>query len=143
MSHAASSVTILSGQSVISRLYTRGVSSEEAREAVRVFDFMRRCKDRLPPDSSNAFWLGHLSDFDRCCSRLTITCAIKVPREQNETSRLGQALQLLKISCESLDNDTLYSHWLDSVMTSTRCVYSNNSFPIMLTNLCFITVKLF
>ncbi len=30
----------------------------------------------------SAFWLEHLSDFDRCCSRLTITCVIKVPREQ-------------------------------------------------------------
>ncbi len=57
-------------------------------------DFMWR-KDRLKPDKSNAFWLEHLSDFDRRCSRLTITCAIKVPWEQNETSRRGQALQLL------------------------------------------------
>ncbi len=56
------------------------------------------------------------------CSRLTITCTIKVPREQNETSRRSQMLQLLKIGCESHDDDTLYSHWSDSVMTSTRCV---------------------
>ncbi len=89
---------------------------------IGLFDFMQRCKDRLPPDKSNAFWLGHLSDFDRRCSRLTITCAIKVPREQNETSRQGQALHLLKISCESLDDDMLHSHWSDSVITSTRCV---------------------
>ncbi len=51
----------------------------------------------LPYQKSNAFWLEHLSDFDRRCSRFTITCAIKVPREQNETSRRGQVLQLLKI----------------------------------------------
>ncbi len=70
----------------------------------------------------SAFWLEHLSDFDRCCSRLTITCVIKVPREQNETSRRGQALQLLKIGCKILDDETLYSHWSDSVMTSKMCV---------------------
>ncbi len=52
--------------------------------------------------------------FDRRC--------IKLPREQNETSPRGQALQLLKIGCESLDDDTLYFHWSDSVMTSTTCV---------------------
>ncbi len=127
---------------------------------------MRRRKDRLPPNKSSAFliffffflmfnggwhpecafWLEHLSDFDRRCCRLTITCAIKVQREQNETSRRGQVLQLLKIGCESLDDDTLYSHWSESVMTGTTCVvcvYSNNSFPIMLTNRVFITVKLF
>ncbi len=98
-----------------------------------------------PPNKSNAFWLEHLSDFDWRCSRL-ITCAIKVPQEQNETSRRGQALQLLKIGCESLDDDTLYSHWLDPVMTSTRCVacvYSNDSIPIMLTNLRFYNSKAF
>ncbi len=66
----------------------------------------------------HSFWLEHLSDFDRCCSHPTIACAIKVPREQNETSRQGQVLQLLKIVCKSLDDDTLYSHWLESVMTS-------------------------
>jgi len=63
-------------------------------------------KDQLPPDKSNAFWLENLSDFDRRCSRLTITYAIKVLREQNETSCLGQGLQLLKIGCEILDDDT-------------------------------------
>ncbi len=61
---------------------------------IRLFDFMRRRKNRLPPDKSNAFWLEHLSDFDRRCSRLTITCVIKVPREQNETSRRGQTLEV-------------------------------------------------
>ncbi len=103
--------------------------SRLVRKTLGVFDFMRCCKDRLLPDKSNAFWLEHLSDFDRHCSCLTITRAIKVPREQNETSRWGQALQLLKIGCESLDDDTLYSHWSDAVITSTRCVacvYSNN-----------------
>ncbi len=49
---------------------------------------MRRRKYQLLPDKSNAFWLEHLSDFDR---RLMVTCAIKVLREQNETSRRGQA----------------------------------------------------
>ncbi len=49
-------------------------------ERVGLFDFMWRRKDRVPPDKSNAFWLEHLSDFDRRCSHLTIT----VPREQNE-----------------------------------------------------------
>ncbi len=52
---------------------------------IGVFDFMQRLKNRLPPDKSNAFWLEHLSDFDRRCSCLTITCVFKVPREQNET----------------------------------------------------------
>ncbi len=80
--------------------------------SIGLFDFMRY-KDQLPPDKSNAFWLEHLSDFDRSCSHLTITCAIKVPWEPNETSRLGQALQLLKIGCESFEDDTLYSHWSD------------------------------
>ncbi len=47
-------------------------------------------------------------------------------------------VQLLKIGCGSLNDNTLYSHWLGSVMTSTRCVacvYSNKS--------VFITVKPF
>ncbi len=97
--------------------------------SIGLFDFMRRRKDRLSSDKRNAFWLEHLSDFDRRCSRLTITYAIKVPQEQIETSRRGQVLQLFKIGCESLDNDTLYSHWSDSVMTSTRvaCLFKKLS----------------
>ncbi len=82
---------------------------------------MRRCENQLPPDKSNAFWLEHLSDFDRRCSRLKITCAIKVPREQNETSRLGQALQLLKIGCESLDDKNTDK----SIYTPTLLVFSS------------------
>ncbi len=84
-------------------------------QCIGLFDLMQRRKDRLPPDKSNAFWLEHLSYFDHRCSHLMITCAIKEPREQNETSRWGQVLQLLKIGCQSLDDDTyciyIYSLW--------------------------------
>ncbi len=81
-------------------------------------------KDWLPPDKSNAFWIQNLSDFDWRCSRLTITCAIKVLREQKETSCQIQALQLLKAKGENLDDYTHYSNWLDYVMTSTTCVHT-------------------
>ncbi len=92
---------------------------KEPQNAIYCLNFFKKRQhfNHLPPDKSNAFWLEHLSYFDRCCSRLTITCATKVPREQNQTSRRGQALQLLKIVCDSLDDDTLYSHWSDSVMS--------------------------
>ncbi len=42
---------------------------------------MRRRKDRLPPDKSNAFWLEHFSDFGRRCSRLMITYVPSKDRE--------------------------------------------------------------
>ncbi len=56
--------------------------SKSSPKSLGLFDFMRHRQESAPPDKSNAFWLEHLSDFDRRCSRLTITCAIKVPREQ-------------------------------------------------------------
>ncbi len=91
-----------------------------------LFDFIRHCKDR---DQRSAAALQKQCILVRTfvplwsalqppCNHMCHQSTAKAERDQQP--RPGAAVAQNQL--QSLDDNTLYSHWLDYVMTYTRCV---------------------